>query len=273
MTRAILILLLAFTIAAPAFAQAQTCRGEAALSGDQSRFVDWAFAARAPYDNVFRPEGTHQDTVFRALFLGADPWRVLEPGYLTQYLAYSRVPRFPLVHLAPAGLGELRAGIRALRRQTSPKHAALNFFVLIEDKTARVNGLPSDWVRAVIRQEAGQRGPDVDGFRLGAGCRIDRERAGHEIRRTLVRVPESAPRRAQAACIMTAVHLHYGLSDAQAMFRAPGLVAGPQGGRYRAEVDTLPLRPLYGQESPALPRGIGRCEAVCRLGSGEGPCA
>ena len=104
MVRVILALFLALILTAPALAGPQTCEGEASLAGDQSRFVDWAFAARAPHDRVFRPEGRHQDTVFRALFLGADPWRVLEPGYLTQYLAYSREPRFPLVHLAPASL-------------------------------------------------------------------------------------------------------------------------------------------------------------------------
>ena len=117
MVRVILALFLALILTAPALAGPETCAGEANLTGDQSRFVDWAFAGRAPHDRVFKPEGSHQDTAFRALFLGADPWQVLERGYVTQYLAYSRVPRFPLLHLEPAGLDGLRDGIRALRVQ------------------------------------------------------------------------------------------------------------------------------------------------------------
>ena len=265
------ILILALLCVPLAFAEAAStgeCQEEELPSVNDRLYLDWAFAEEAPFDRVFKRSEKRKETLLLALDVGSALSDHLDAGFVFQHLAPAGLALFWTWLPVEASPEALRATLRERVWTKRPTVADPSFFVFLEDGTGKLGGVPTEELIRGLRETFVVETTSIDDLSIGDACTIERERDGHRVRRTIVRVVEGAERRGTAACLMSAILAHYGLSDTEAMFHSEALLHDRpnRDGKHMPPIKYCPLCPLYawraeGPQPVPLREGMTKCEA------------
>ncbi len=260
---------LAVFASASAFA-AETCDDPTTSNVSHQLFLRWAFAASPPYDRTFKLAAGEARPKTIAVVVGPELIESFDLSFVTEYLVLSHAPKLSGWFPVAAVDGEPEARLAEIWNVTERNGWRPNLVFLLDAGKDGREGVFAEGLRARLAAAEGAQAGEVDEFQPVPGCRIERHRAGREIRNTLGRISARLDNRQRAACMMTTVMIHYGFSDAAAVFESDELIRGPRNGRYSPNIKYRPLYPLYGRRGgetgERIPLGATRCEAIEVLG-------
>ena len=265
---------LAVLASASAFA-AETCDDPTTSNVSHQLFLRWAFTASPPYNRTFRlatgrlAAGEARPKT-KAVVVGPELIESFDLSFVTEYLVLSHAPKLSGWFPVAAVDGEPEARLEEIWRVTERNGWRPNLVFLLDAGKDGREGVFAEGLRARLAAAEGTQAEEVDEFQPVPGCKIERHRAGREIRNTLGTISARLDNRQRAACMMTTVMTHYGFSDATAVFESDELIRGPRNGRYAPNIKYRPLYPLYGRRGgetgESIPLGATRCEAIEVLG-------
>lgn len=270
---------LAVLASASAFA-AETCDDPTTSNVSHQLFLRWAFAASPPYDRTFRVATGRLATgrlaagearpKAKAVVVGPELIESFDLSFVMEYLVLSHAPKLSGWFPVAAVDGEPEARLEEIWKLTERNGWRPNLVFLLDAGKDGREGVFAEGLRARLAAAEGTQAEEVDAFQPVPGCRIERHRAGREIRNTLGTISARLDNRQRAACMMTTVMTHYGFSDATAVFESDELIRGPRNGMYYPSIKYRPLYPLYGRRGgetgESIPLGATRCEAIEVLG-------
>jgi hypothetical protein len=227
-------------------------------------FVEVAFDA-PPYDRVYKLKLAEElpRTRYIGFLIGQDgvlDYLNLLPGFL-RYIH----PQSVMQHVNDAAPEALRASILRYYPSGTVKQdrftERVSFYMYVEDAPGKVGATPvNESIDFLARFE--HPANDRDTFSPAPHCDIARERNGYEVRRTIAISRFGASQGDTAQCLMTAMMVHYGLSNAKNIYAHEEYVTKKKG-KYQLGRANIPYHYLYKSPDDKLAPAFG--ESICAI--------
>ncbi|MGD9744121.1 MAG: hypothetical protein AB7V53_15870 [Dongiaceae bacterium] len=235
-------------------------------------FVDLVFDEKTNPAEILKHSGDRSETRFVGYFYNIDKDHVIETWSVHLYIGYARAPSFFMFDSYRGSIDGFRGAIHGTAEVEKGVGRVLQpNFIFTQSGASRLESAISEIVAAVTIPAMSS----FDDYKRPGFCAVRRFRRDSEILQTVAAVADDQDSENRARCFVTALLIHYGLSNFDRILDGEEFVQRVENGRYVIDLDWNPLSLLYAKYEgyEGISVGMNPCEVACVVETGRHRCS